>query len=105
MKKNILISLLVVVMAFVGCEKPEPIEVSQIIVNQEDITPVIHNTNLSYTDCHSHQSKGYYDPIILPNYDNGVLQITIENYCISCGVYTVIAESEIDAQTITVNFG
>ena len=105
MKKNILISLLVVVMAFVGCEKPEPIEVSQIIVNQEDITPVTHNTELSYTDCHSHQSKGYYDPIIIPNYDNGVLQITIENYCISCGVYTVIAESELDAQTIIVDFG
>ncbi|MBO7572164.1 MAG: hypothetical protein J6T48_08430 [Bacteroidales bacterium] len=108
MKKNILISLLVVamgVMAFVGCEKPEPIEVPQIVVNQEDITPVTHNTNLSYTDCHSHQSKGYYDPIIIPNYDNGVLQITIENYCISCGVYTVIAESELDAQTITVDFG
>lgn len=108
MKKNILISLLGVVMgvmAFVGCEKPEPIEVPQIVVNHDDITAVTHNTNLSYTDCHSHQSKGYYDPIIIPNYDNGVLQITIENYCISCGVYTVIAESELDAQTITVDFG
>ena len=75
MKMNILISLLVVamvVMAFVSCEKPEPIEVSQIVVNQEDITSVTHNTELSYTDCHSHQSKGYYDPIIIPNYDNGV---------------------------------
>ena len=119
MKKNILLSLLVVAMgviAFIGCEK-ENVEnptatatASQTTENppanpQGEPTPVTHNTELSYTDCHSHQSKGYYDPIIIPNYDNGVLQITIENYCISCGVYTVIAESELDAQTITVDFG
>ena len=119
MKTRILISLLVAamsVMAFIGCEK-ENIEnptatatASQTTENpstnpQGETTPITHNTELSHTDCHSHQSKGYYDPIILPNYDNGVLQITIENYCISCGVYTVIAESELDAQTITVDFG
>ena len=52
------------------------------------------------------------EPILKPagetistNYENGILQITVEDLCISCGVYTVIAESEIDDQTITVDLG
>ena len=115
MKRALIISILVAAMgmiAFVGCEKEDTTGrptvtavASQTTDNPSQSEPVTHNTTLSYTDCHSSQSKGMYDPVVLPNYDNGVLQIAIENFCLTCGVFTVVEESEIDAQTITVNFG
>ena len=119
MKTRILISLLVaamIVMAFVGCEKEKienpttTITASQTTENpstnpQGETTPVTHNTTLSYTQCKSHGQKDIAEETISTNYENGNLQIMVENMCISCGVYTVIAESEIDEQTITVDFG
>lgn len=119
MKKNILLSLLIGMMgmmAFVGCEKPEQGEnpttttvTSQTtedpVTNpQGETTPVTHNTTLSYTQCKTHGQKSLAGETISTNYENGILQITVEDLCISCGVYTVVAESEIDAQTITVDF-
>ncbi|MBR5982799.1 MAG: hypothetical protein IK025_03625 [Bacteroidales bacterium] len=108
MKNSILISLLVAamgVMAFVGCEKPEPIEEPQIVViNPQDTTPVTHNTTLSYTGCHSNQSKGDYDPIISISYENNTLLLTIENLRVNCADDNVIsADWEFDNQTIKVN--
>ncbi|MBO4614608.1 MAG: hypothetical protein J5709_05785 [Bacteroidales bacterium] len=110
MKRTIIISLLVAAMgmiAFVGCEKEDTTGRPTVtaVASQTTGSPTTHNTTLSYTDCHSHQSKGMYDPVVLPNYDNGVLQLTIENFCLTCGVYTIVEESEIDVQTITVDFG
>ena len=119
MKKNILISILVVamgVMAFVGCEKENiekptsTITASQITENptanpQGEPTAVTHNTNLSYTDCQHNQRDGLYGVYeeILSNYDNGVLQLFIDNLCLTCGEYNITAVSEIDANTINVD--
>ena len=120
MKKRLIISLLVAAMgviAFMGCEKPEQVEnpptttiASQTTETpatnpQGETTPVTHNTTLSYTQCKSHGQKDIPEETISTNYENGNLQIMVENMCISCGVFTVIAESEIDEQTITVDFG
>ena len=120
MKKRLIISLLVAAMgviAFMGCEKPEQVEnpTTTTIASQTtetpatnpqgETTPVTHNTTLSYTQCKSHGQKDIPEETISTNYENGNLQIMVENMCISCGVFTVIAESEIDEQTITVDFG
>ena len=119
MKKSVLLSLLVVamgVMTFMGCEKPEEIEnqvaskpqtTDSTVINPQTVDTantqsVIHNTELSYTDCHQNQRNGVYEEI-LSNYDNGILELIIDNLCISCGVYNVLAESEIDDQTINVD--
>ena len=119
MKKRLIISFLVAAMgviAFMGCEKPEQVEnpTTTTIASQTtetpttnpqgETTPVTHNTTLSYTQCKSHGQKDIPEETISTNYENGILQITVEDLCISCGVYTVVAESEIDAQTITVDF-
>ncbi len=120
MKRTFIISLLVAAMgviAFMGCEKPEEIEnpvvskpqtTDSTVINPQtsdtaNTQSVIHNTELSYSDCNHNFKSGIYDPIISPNYNNGIFQLMIENFCISCGVYNVFAESEIDAQTISVN--
>ena len=120
MKKRLIISLLVAAMgviAFMGCEKPEQVEnpttttvASQTTETpatnpQGETTPVTHNTTLSYTQCKSHGQKDIPEETTSTNYENGNLQIMVENMCISCGVFTVIAESEIDEQTIIVDFG
>ena len=120
MKKRLIISLLVAAMgviAFVSCEKEDTIGnptataiASQTTENpatnpQGETTPVTHNTTLSYTQCKSHGQKDIPEETISTNYENGNLQIMVENMCISCGVFTVIAESEIDEQTIIVDFG
>ena len=119
MKKRLIISLLVAAMgviAFVSCEKEDTIGnptataiASQTTENpatnpQGETTPVTHNTTLSYTQCKSHGQKDIPEETISTNYENGNLQIMVENMCISCGVFTVIAESEIDEQTIIVDF-
>jgi len=120
MKRTIIISLLVAAMgmiAFVSCEKEDTTGnptatavASQTMENpatnpQGETTPVTHNTELSYTQCKTHGQKSIAGETISTNYENGILQIMVEDMCISCGVYTVVAESEIDAQTITVDFG
>ena len=71
MKRALIISLLVAAMgmiAFVGCEKEDTTGrptvtavASQTTDNPSQSEPVTHNTTLSYTDCHSSQSKGMYD--------------------------------------------
>ena len=113
MKRSIFISLLVAAMgmiAFVSCEKEDTIEnptttsAAQTTGNPSQ-SPVTHNTELSYTQCKSHGQKDIPEETISTNYENGILQIMVEDMCISCGVYTVVAESEIDTQTITVDFG
>ena len=108
MKRKLLISLLIVamgVMAFVGCEKPDSDEIHVVTANvsQEVTTPVTHNTTLSYTGCHSSQSKGYYDPIVSTEYENGILLLRIENYYVNCGIDSLSVVSEIDSQTINVS--
>ena len=136
MKRIALISLLaaaVGVMAFIGCEKPEEIEIpvaskpqttdnsvinaqptnmanqqttdttNQQIADTANSQNVIHNTALSYSDCHSNQRNGIYEEL-LSNYSNGVLQLMIENLGISCGVYHISDISEVDEQTINVDF-
>ena len=114
MKKRLIISLLVAAMgviAFVSCEKPEQVEnpttttVASQTTDSPSQSPVTHNTELSYTQCKTHGQKSIAGETISTNYENGILQITVEDLCISCGVYTVIAESEIDTQTITVDLG
>lgn len=115
MKRTIIISLLVAAMgmiAFVGCEKEDTTGhptvtavASQTTDNPSQSEPVTHNTTLSYTQCKSHGQKDIPEETISTNYENGNLQIMVENMCISCGVFTVIAESEIDEQTIIVDFG
>ena len=115
MKKRLIISLLVAAMgmiAFVGCEKEDTTGhptvtavASQTTDNPSQSEPVTHNTTLSYTQCKSHGQKDIPEETISTNYENGNLQIMVENMCISCGVFTVIAESEIDEQTIIVDFG
>lgn len=107
MKKNIFITLLVGMMGlmgFVGCEDPEPVELPivqpQASQSQQQVT---HNTTLSYTGCHSNQSKGLYDPIVSTEYENGVLQLDIDNLHIDCGKDSVSSEIEFDNQTINVN--
>lgn len=117
MKKNILISLLIGMMgviAFMGCEKPEQVEnpTTTIVASQTTetpttnpqggTTPVTHNTELSYTDCHQNQRNGVYEEILF-NYVNGVLQLFIDNLRLTCGEYNVSAVSEIDAQTINID--
>ncbi len=117
MKKRLIISLLVAAMgviAFMGCEKPEQVEnpTTTTIASQTtettatnpqgETTPVTHNTTLSYSGCHQNKRNGVYEEI-LSNYDNGILELMIDNLCISCGVYNVLAESEIDDQTINVD--
>ena len=114
MKRTLIISLLVAAMgviAFMGCEKPEQVEnpttttVASQTTDSPSQSPVTHNTELSYTQCKTHGQKSIAGETISTNYENGILQITVEDLCISCGVYTVIAESEIDDQTITVDLG
>ena len=114
MKRTLIISLLVAAMgmiAFMGCEKPEQVEnpttttVASQTTDSPSQSPVTHNTELSYTQCKTHGQKSIAGETISTNYENGILQITVEDMCISCGVYTVIAESEIDTQTITVDLG
>lgn len=115
MKRALIISLLVAAMgmiAFVGCEKEDTTGrptvtavASQTTDNPSQSEPVTHNTTLSYTQCKSHGQKDIPEETISTNYENGNLQIMVENMCISCGVFTVIAESEIDEQTIIVDFG
>jgi hypothetical protein len=112
MKKTLIISLLVAAMGvitFVSCEKEDTIEnpttaVASQTTDNPSQSPVTHNTELSYTQCKSHGQKDIPEETISTNYENGILQIMVEDMCISCGVYTVVAESEIDAQTITVDF-
>ena len=120
MKRTLIISLLVVAMGmitFVSCEKEDTTgnPTNTIVASQTtdtpatnpqgETTPVTHNTTLSYTQCKSHGQKDIPEETISTNYENGNLQIMVENMCISCGVFTVIAESEIDEQTIIVDFG
>ena len=120
MKRTLIISLLVAAMgmiAFVSCEKEDTTgnPTNTIVASQTtettatnpqgETTPVTHNTTLSYTQCKSHGQKDIPEETISTNYENGNLQIMVENMCISCGVFTVIAESEIDEQTIIVDFG
>ena len=115
MKRALIISLLVAAMgmiAFVSCEKEDTTGhptvtavASQTTDNPSQSEPVTHNTTLSYTQCKSHGQKDIPEETISTNYENGNLQIMVENMCISCGVFTVIAESEIDEQTIIVDFG
>ena len=120
MKRTLIISLLVAAMgmiAFVSCEKEDTTgnPTNTIVASQTtetpasnpqgETTPVTHNTTLSYTQCKSHGQKDIPEETISANYENGNLQIMVENMCISCGVFTVIAESEIDEQTIIVDFG
>lgn len=112
MKKLALLIGIFGVIAFVSCEKEDltgnttaTAVASQTTDNPSQSSPVIHNTELSYTQCKTHGQKSLAGETISTNYENGILQITVENMCISCGVFTVIAESEIDAQTITVKFG
>ena len=122
MKRTLIISLLVAAMgviAFMGCEKPEEIEnpvvskpqtTDSTVINPQTVDTantqsVIHNTELSYTDCQHNQRDGLYDPIISYTYENGILSLTIENFCLTCGTYTIVENSEIDDQTINVNFG
>ena len=104
MKRALIISLLVAAMgmiAFVGCEKEDTMEIP--VVTKPQTTPVTHNTTLSYTGCHSSQSKGYYDPIVTTEYENGVLLLNIDNFHIDCGKDSVSSEIEFDNQTINVN--
>ena len=136
MKRLVLVSLLaaaVGVMAFLGCEKPEDIEIpvaskpqttdssvintqptnmanqqttdttNQQIADTTNSQSVIHNTELSYTGCHSSQSKGPYDPIISTSYETNTLLLMIENLRVNCGLDSLSVVSEIDAQTIIVN--
>ena len=110
MKKRLIISLLVAAMgviAFVSCEKEDTIEKPTItaVDSLSQTTPVTHNTELSYTQCKTHGQKDIPEETISTNYENGILQIMIEDMRISCGVYTVVAESEIDEQTSIVDFG
>ncbi len=115
MKRTLIISLLVAAMgmiAFVSCEKEDTtgnptntIVASQTTETPSQSSPITHNTELSYTQCKTHGQKSLAGETISTNYENGILQITVEDLCISCGVYTVIAESEIDDQTITVDLG
>lgn len=112
MKKSILLSLLIGMMgviAFVGCEKPETDERPTAIAHQVtdnpqgSTTPVTHNTTLSYTGCHSSQSKGYYDPIVTTEYENGILLLNIDNFRVNCAMDSVFSELEIDNQTINLS--
>lgn len=120
MKKRLIISLLVAAMgmiAFVSCEKEEETGNTVVIDSQttdstlintqttDTANPqsVIHNTELSYTGCHSNQKKGYYDPIISTSYENNTLLLTIENLRVDCGLDSLSVVSEIEAQTIKVN--
>ena len=110
MKKLALLIGIFGVIAFVSCEKEDTIEnptatVASQTTDSPSQSPVTHNTELSYTQCKTHGQKSIAGETISTNYENGILQITVEDMCISCGVYTVVAESEIDAQTITVDFG
>ena len=101
MKRLVLISLLVVamgVMAFVGCEKPEPIEEPQ-----DNATTLTHKTELKYSGCHSSKRNGSYEPIISTNYENYTLQLVIDNFYVNCGIDSLTVVSEFDAQTIYVN--
>ena len=105
MKKALIISLLVAamsVMAFVSCEKEDTIEKPTItaVDSLSQTTPVTHNTELSYTGCHSNQRDGY---IVSTSYDNGVLLLSIENFYIDCGMDSLSVFSEVDSQTIDVN--
>ena len=116
MKKLALLIGIFGVIAFVSCEKEDTTgnPTNTIVASQTtetpatnpqgETTPVTHNTTLSYTQCKTHGQKSLAGETISTNYENGILQITVEDLCISCGVYTVVAESEIDAQTITVDF-
>ena len=108
MKRKLLISLLIVAMgviAFVGCEKPDSDEIHVVTANvsQEVTTPVTHNTTLSYTGCHSSQSKGYYDPIVSTEYENGILLLNIDNFRVNCAMDSVFSELEVDNQTINLS--
>ena len=117
MKKLALLIGIFGVIAFVSCEKEDTTgnPTNTIVASQTtgtpatnpqgETTPVTHNTELSYTQCKTHGQKSIAGETISTNYENGILQIMVEDMCISCGVYTVVAESEIDAQTITVDFG
>ena len=110
MKKLALLIGIFGVIAFVSCEKEDTIEnptatVASQTTDSPSQSPVTHNTELSYTQCKTHGQKSIAGETISTNYENGILQIMVEDMCISCGVYTVVAESEIDTQTITVDFG
>ena len=117
MKKALIISLLVAAMgmiAFMGCEKPEQVEnpTTTTIASQTtetpatnpqgETTPVTHNTTLSYSGCHSGQRDGY-DPIVSTNYENGILQLIVDNFYVNCGMDSITAASEISEQTININ--
>ena len=120
MKRTLIISLLVAAMgmiAFVSCEKEEETGNTVVIDSQttdstlintqttDTANPqsVIHNTELSYTGCHSNQKKGYYDPIISTIYENGILQLIVDNFYVNCGMDSITAASEISEQTININ--
>jgi len=112
MKKNVLISLLVAAMGmivFMGCEKPEtddrPTAIAHQVTDnpQGSTTPVTHNTTLSFTGCHSSQSRDDNDPIVSMIYENEVLLLNIDNFRVCCAMDSVLSELNIDNQTIDVN--
>lgn len=104
MKRALIILLLVAAMgviAFVGCEKEDTMEIP--VVTKPQTTPVTHNTTLSYTGCHSSQRDGMYDPIVSTNYENGILSLTIENFRVNCAMDSIFSELTVDNQTIDLN--
>ena len=113
MKRALIISLLVAAMgmiAFVGCEKEDTTGrptvtavASQTTDNPSQSEPVTHNTTLSYTGCHSSQSKGIYDPVVSTEYENGILFLNIENFRVNCAMDSVFSELETDNQTISLS--
>ena len=117
MKRTIIISLLVAAMgviAFVSCEKEDTTgnPTNTIVASQTtetpatnpqgETTPITHNTELSYTGCHSGQRDGY-DPIVSTNYENGILLLTIEGFRVNCAMDSVFSELEVDNQTISLS--
>jgi len=117
MKRTLIISFLVAAMgviAFVSCEKEGIIENSTITAVASQITettatnpqggtmPVTHNTELSYSGCHSGQRDGY-EPIVSINYGNGILLLTIENFRVNCAMDSIFSELTVDNQTIDLN--
>ena len=109
MNTKILKSLLVAtigVLAFAGCEEPEPLVPNEYQNHvgrdpQGGTSTETHNTTVNYSECKSQQRDG--ESIVSSvRYENGTLFFTHENVEFNCGIDDISVEPVIDGQTIRV---
>ena len=91
---SLLVSVLMAMIAFVGCEKEhEPEQEPEEIAES-------HNTIVTYSECKAH--KGFNDIVTSVRYENGTLYFTHTDVEFNCAINDVSVVPEVNGQTINI---